>query len=151
MTSSNKLTDSNFTNYQLGIIYSIGSYIPSENIFTIRHKDKHYVNTISTSVKSTPYKQPYNNSIQYVIKISNYKPDLWNTHLSDERQIPRLKDYSDFLRAYIEIHSKLDYSTNYTRKFNTMNLWLFIIKILIILILNKTIKIHCNFNANLTF
>ena len=71
------LTDSNFTNYQLGIIYSIGSY-SSENKFVIRHKDSHYINTISSSVKNTPYILTYNNKTSN-ISYTSY-PEILNIY-----------------------------------------------------------------------
>lgn len=106
----------NFSNYQLGIIFSIGRYEPTENKFIIRHKDKHYIETISSSTTYNLYQQIYKNQKQYVIKLPNYKPDNWNSRNSEERSIPILSDYKDFLRAYMEIHSTLDYSTRHNRK-----------------------------------
>ena len=39
----------------------------------------------------------------------------WTERNSDIRNIPELVDFKGFLRAYIEIHSALDYSTRHKR------------------------------------
>ena len=43
------------SNYQLGIIYSIGTYLHSENRFVIRHKDKYYIDILIPIFKTNPY------------------------------------------------------------------------------------------------
>ena len=58
------------SNYQLRIIYSIGTYLPSENRFVIRHKDKYYIDILIPIFKTNPYIQNSRTQIQYVLKSS---------------------------------------------------------------------------------
>ena len=114
------------SNYQLGILYSVGTYLPSENRFVIRHKDKHYIDILTPVFKTNPYTQNSRTQIQYVLKSStsqNLNPydntnnlSNWSSYNSEIKTIQILSDYKDFLRAYIEIHSTLDYSTRYKNK-----------------------------------
>ena len=114
------------SNYQLGILYSVGTYLPSEHRFVIRHKDKHYIDILTPVFKTNPYTQNSRTQIQYVLKSStsqNLNPynninnlSNWSSYNSEIKTIPILSDYKDFLRAYIEIHSTLDYSTRYKNK-----------------------------------
>lgn len=126
------------SNYQLGILFSIGYYIQSESRYIIRHKDKHYIDSIIPLFKTTPYTQSSRTQTQYVLKSSiKFNPSIlfnWTPHNSDIRDIPILQDYSDFLRAYIEIHSTLDYSIRHTRhktKYKVLRLRVYGNKILI--------------------
>lgn len=113
----------NISNYQLGILFSIGSYISSENKLVIRHKDVHYINSLQPIFNTKLYSQLVNNEIQYVIK-SQSNIELYNYLLSHNyspynseiKTIPILSDYKDFLRAYIEVYSSLDYLTRYSNK-----------------------------------
>lgn len=112
------------SNYQLGIIYSIGTYLHSENRFVIRHKDKYYIDILIPIFKTNPYIQNSRTQIQYVLKSSisqsqNLNPQSlpnWSSYNSKIKTLPVLSDYKDFLRAYIEIHSSLDCSTRYKNK-----------------------------------
>jgi len=56
---------------------------------------------------------------QYVLKTNVFTPnDLpgWTERMAEQRNIPILTDYKDFLRAYFELHSRLDYCVAYRRK-----------------------------------
>lgn len=119
----------NISNYQLGILFSIGTYIPTENRFVIRYKDVHYINSLQPIFNTNPYSQIYKNKIQYVIKSSSQidihnilTSNNYSSYNSPVKTIPILSDYKDFLRAYIEIHSSLDYSTRYSNKKSKKNI-----------------------------
>lgn len=111
------------SHYDLGIIWAVGSY--NENgRFSFRHKEKHFINRLNGYFTNTIYQQKRSkNKIdeQYVLKTKNLNVyDLynigWSERNSDIRDIPNLpnlSDYKDFLRAYIELHSTLDYSTRH--------------------------------------
>ena len=45
--------------------------------------------------------------------IEKLKAIGWTDRNASVRYLPRLNDYRDFMRAYIELHSSLDYSTRY--------------------------------------
>lgn len=109
------------TPYQLGIIWSIGSYIASEQKFVFRHKNKYFLNQIQPLTNHQIYSQTVKDETQYVLKtpalnIQYLKKQNWATRNSDIRNIPILSIYKDFLRAYLEIHSGLDYCTSYSNK-----------------------------------
>jgi len=113
------------TPYQLGIIYSIGSIVDYRWVF--RHCDRYFLEQINFC--NSIYKQIVkrnnrnkdnnnnnNNNIQYVLKMPEEVIDLseynWTNRNSNQRDIPILNsenEYKDFMRAYIEIHGRLDW------------------------------------------
>jgi hypothetical protein len=108
-------------NYTLGIVWSIGSY--QENRFVFRHRDKYYLERINQYCNNTIYQQAgRTGKPQYVLKTGFFSLsdfEGWTERNSEQRNVPLLDDYKDFLRAYFEIHSCLDYCTaykNYGRK-----------------------------------
>ena len=108
-----------FSYYQLGIFWSIASI--SGQTTTIRHNDNYYLEEISKVLDNKIYCQIVKNKSQYVLKstivdIDSFKANNWTERNSKERELPKLESYEDFLRAYIEIHSCLDYSTRYRKK-----------------------------------
>lgn len=102
--------------YQLGIIFAIGSISQGRMIF--RHRDRYFLEQIQELTRNQIYEQQSRTGVQYVLKtrnidIEDLKHSGWNERNAAERNVPILDDYSDFLRAYIEIHGCLDYSTRY--------------------------------------
>lgn len=100
--------------YELGIIWALGTH--TDGKFVLRYKDKYYLKKIAEHVPNIIYAQRREGNIdeiQYVIK--SYLIDLqqlqsmgWDNRVDNNRSIPPLNDYKDFLRAYIEIHSCID-------------------------------------------
>jgi hypothetical protein len=107
-------------NYTLGIIWSIGSF--QDNRFIFRHRNKYFLEQIQKYCNNNIYVQQGRTDIQYVLKTTSFTPsdfEGWTERNSEQRNIPILDDYKDFLRVYFEIHSCLDYCTaysNYGRK-----------------------------------
>mgnify|MGYP000966075934 CR=1 FL=1 len=106
----------NVSNYVLGIIFGIGSITEGRLIF--RHKDRYFLEQIQAFCSNTIYKQEKKGKPQYVLKtrvfnIDELKQYGWEERNAEQRNIPILEDYSDFLRAYVELHGSFDYSTRY--------------------------------------
>ena len=99
----------NFTEYQIGIIWSISTY--AEGRIILRHKERYFLDVINKSVGNTVYSQRSKTNIQYVLKIHLPLSDLesigYTSRNSDIRIVPRFAGL-DFYRAYLEIHSKID-------------------------------------------
>ena len=99
----------NFTEYQIGIIWSISSY--AEGRIILRHKERYFLDVINKSVGNTIYSQRSRTNIQYVLKIHLPLSDLedigYTSHNSNIRITPKFAGL-DFFKAYLEIHSKLD-------------------------------------------
>jgi hypothetical protein len=105
--------------YILGIIFSIGYISRGRLIF--KNKNKYFLEQIQRICGNNIYKQKDKNNVQYVLStkyfnIEKLKDIGWSSRNSDIRQLPRLKQYGDFLRAYIELHSRFDYCTRYKNK-----------------------------------
>lgn len=102
-------------NYTLGIIWSIGTF--QENRFIFRYRNKYFLEQIQRYCNNSTYKQTgRTGKPQYVLKTVSFTPDNfkgWTERNAEQRNIPILTDYKDFLRAYFEIHSCLDYCTSY--------------------------------------
>lgn len=98
-------------NYDIGIFWCIGSF--AENRLSFRHKNKFYIERMQEYFPSKIYQQIHHNTgeNQYVLKTQDFKEYeyLKVAYNSNSKPLPKLKEYSDFLRAYIEIHSTLDY------------------------------------------
>jgi len=111
-----------FSNYSIGIIWALGSNVEN-NKFSIRHREKYFLEQLSPYFKNSIYKQKRTNKQndeQYVLKVSGVDSHKlyemgWSPRNSQIRDVPLLSDYKDFIRAYVEIHSSLDYSTRYKR------------------------------------
>lgn len=110
-----KITFSDFSEYQLGIFWGIASY---SDRFVFRCKDRYFLEVINKTVNNKIYEQQHKGEKQYVLKsglidINTFENNNWINRNSATRDMPRLSNYKDFLRGYIELHSKLDYSTRY--------------------------------------
>lgn len=109
----------NLNDYILGIIFSIG-YI-SRGRFIFKNKNKYFLEQIQKVCGNNIYKQKDKKNVQYVLStkyfdIERLKSIGWNNRNSDIRKLPKLNQYDNFLRAYIELHSRFDYSTRYRSK-----------------------------------
>ena len=112
----------NVSIYDLGIIWSLGSYV-EERRFSFRHKEKYFLECLNKYFNNTIYEQERkgeSSGRQFVLKVTGLNMDQlyemgWTERNSDIRNIPELVDSKGFLRAYIEIHSALDYSTRHKR------------------------------------
>ena len=107
-----------FNNYELGILFSIGSWLENDNVLVLRHKNKYFLEQINKYYSYNIYKQCVKDKNQYVLKIYNFNIQNlykigWNNRNSNIRDIPQLDCYKDFLRAYLELHGCLDYSVRY--------------------------------------
>jgi len=120
-TIKKKVVINSVSKYDLGIIWSIGSYSEETKQFIIRHKDRNFLDSIMKNFESTIYSQKSRTGIQYILKTALLNVDAlkkigWTERNAEQRNVPILDDYRDFLRAYFELHSSLDYCTSYTRK-----------------------------------
>jgi hypothetical protein len=116
-----------FINYHLGIIWSIGTYSQEENSFTIRHKNKYFLEQLQPYFDSSIYPQKSRTGTQHVLKtclinIEQFQNIGWTERNAEQRNIPILEDYRDFLRSYLELHSRLDYCTGYKRHNKRQNI-----------------------------
>ena len=109
----------NATTYQLGIIFSIGSYNKEDGRITFRHKDSYFLEQLQTLFPNNIYTQEVHSGKQYAMKshvnIETLASINWNARNSYIRELPILENYKDFLRAYLEIHSRFDYCTTYSK------------------------------------
>lgn len=103
------------SNYQLGVIWSIGTYLEDESRMVFRHNDRYFLEQLKNLTQNNIYLQSTPEKRYYVLKI----PEMdikhleslgWTDRNSDTRYMPVLNDYKDFLRPYIELHSSLDYN-----------------------------------------
>lgn len=109
------------TSYQLGIIWAIGSYTDGYMVF--RHKEKYFLEQLQPLFQNKNRIRSQNNkgNTQHMLKSANFDVEYlqklgWEGRLSENRALPILEDYTDFLRAYIECHSTFDYCTAYSSK-----------------------------------
>lgn len=107
------------SNYQLGIIWSIGRY--TEDGMFFRAKDKYFLEQLQLLTNNKVTSQKARTGIQYKLKsvsfdIQGLKKYGWTERNAVERDIPILNDYKDFLRAYIEIHGRLDKQVRRSKK-----------------------------------
>lgn len=122
-----KITFYDLSDYQLGIFWGIGSYVKEEDAVTFKDRRKHFVKIMESITDSNMYEQiTSKGKIQYVLKscmfdINSFILNGWTERKAKVRDIPPLEEYNDFLRAYIELHSSLDYSIRYSR--NKKNKW----------------------------
>lgn len=109
------------SNYDLGIIWALGSKI-EQNKFSFRHKEKYFIERLSLVFGNNVYSQKRvkdKSDVQFVLKPKLNADELyslgWSARNSEERDLPALNDYKDFLRSYVEVHSSLDYSSRRKR------------------------------------
>lgn len=136
--------DIEINNRILGILWAIGG--DNGECFYLRSKYKEVIKEIRDyfGMDNAVIEGISNTGVQYKLKIfgdirwniletlNNYG---WCSRNADQRNIPILENYQDFLRSYIELHSELDYSTRYTRnkkrKYKALRLRIYGNKVLI--------------------
>lgn len=126
------------SNYQLGIIFAIGS--TSEGRMIFRHRNRYFLEQIQQLTGNKIYIQHSQTGPQYAFKTQNINIDElkcygWTKRNAEQRNVPMLNDYSDFLRAYIEIHSVLDYSVRYRCKNKKINIKAYVLEYMAIMFL----------------
>jgi len=111
-----KVVYKNLSNYQKGIFWSIGSYIPSDEAMVFKSKSFHHIKELQEITPCNKIGQlTVKGKPQYVLKsymynMEDFKENKWTRRNGEFRYLPVLSCYRDFLRAYIELHSCLDYS-----------------------------------------
>ncbi|MDO5572959.1 MAG: hypothetical protein Q4G60_03155 [bacterium] len=105
-----------FNDYQLGIIFATSSC--TENAIVVRHQNKFFLDQVAQSTCNTVYGQIINGKPQYVLKM--YSVDIkslcdigYGKRNDADRTIPESAGI-DFLKAYLEIHSRADWQTAYS-------------------------------------
>jgi len=117
-----KISFYDLTDYQKGIFWGIGSYVKEEDSVTFKDRRKHFLKIMGEITGNKVYKQiTPKNKKQYVVKsylydIETFKKNNWTERKAKTRELPPLKNYKDFLRAYIELHSGLGYSIRRRKK-----------------------------------
>ena len=108
------------TDYDLGILWALGGH-DNAGRFVMRCKNKYFLEQIQKYTNCNIYEQATPQvEKQYVLKFASKEIDFlkslqWSSRKSNERMLPTVENYSDFLRAYFEIHCRLDYSTRHLR------------------------------------
>lgn len=118
----------NISPYQLGILWSIGYYDKDKKRFVLRHKERYFLEQLQDMTSGNIYYQVNAGKEQYVLMIHGFDIEQlrsmnWTERNADIRYLPVLDDYRDFLRAYLEIHSTLDYSTRYSKSKSKSSKW----------------------------
>lgn len=117
------------TSYHLGIIWAIGSYIESDTSFVLQHKNLYFLDQISPYLESDPFFNPDGDNYKLktnMIDINQLQSMGYSNRNADKRSLPALSEYSDFMRAFLELHGCIDYSTIYSqnrkKKYNRVRL-----------------------------
>jgi len=116
-----KISLDRILDYHLGIFWSIGSYSDETKQFIFVHRERYFLEQIELYFDSRIYAQEARTAIQYVLKTALLNVDAlkkigWTERNAEQRNVPLLNNYRNFLRAYFELHSSLDYCTSYNRK-----------------------------------
>lgn len=107
-------------NYVLGIFWAIGRYSVDNGIkyFFIRHKERYYLDVVrqELGLKSSVFFAEHKGKPQYKLKVTGFdfariEKLGWQPRFSEQRDYPKIYEHRDFLRAYIEIHSRIDILT----------------------------------------
>lgn len=115
-----RLSFHDLTNYELGIFWGVGSFIEEENTVVFRERRKHFIEVMERLVESNLYQHTLEKrKTQYILKssmfdIGSFIDNGWSKRNASTRDVPPLDDYRDFLRAYIELHSGINYSLRYS-------------------------------------
>lgn len=119
-----KKSFSQATSYQLGIIFGCGSFITENGTkrFVARHKDRYFLEQIENLFCNNKIGfREIGNKRYYILKSSKFDYDSliamnYRSRNNNERYLPVLEDYKDFLRAYVELHGSWDYCTSYKKR-----------------------------------
>jgi DNA-binding CsgD family transcriptional regulator len=102
--------------YLLGIIWGLGRY-SEEGAMFFRHSNRYFLEQLQNLCDNEITEGYSRTGTQYKLKsvlfdIDQLKQIGWTERNADERDIPKLIDYKDFLRSYIEIHGYLSENRN---------------------------------------
>ena len=103
-------------NYDKGIFWGIGSFTDGRIVF--RHKDPYFIERMKLYTDNRIYQQESKDKEQNVLKTSDFDclsftENGWTARNANERNVPLLVNYKDFIRSYVELHSSLEYSRRY--------------------------------------
>ena len=106
--------------YALGVIWGCGTIATDDGRLIVRHRDRHYTDYVAGLTGNRVYQQDGRTGTQHVVKVSAISMQElismgWSPRTADSRGLPGLTDYQAWARAWIELHSVLDYSTRYRR------------------------------------
>lgn len=104
--------------YVLGIIWGVSSLCDERFVF--RHKDKYFIELLQNIFGGNIYCQKARTDMQYVLKLRTSQSitllaklkELGYTHRnSDSRRLPTGAN-KEFIKAYLELHSCIDFHKN---------------------------------------
>ena len=100
------------TDYDKGIFWGLGSFVDSDGRFIFRHRQRYFIDRMKYYVHNEIYTQKNKGKVQYVLKtsdvdINSFIEHGWTERNAEQRNVPILDYYKDFLRGYIELHSAL--------------------------------------------
>jgi len=109
---------SSLTGYQLGILWAIANYDPTDNYLLCRYQVRYFLEQIQLLRPTLQIQESQSRTgPQYRLKMSGLSLDElfqlgWTPRNANERNVPPLDDYRDFLRAWIEIHGRVKYGSH---------------------------------------
>ena len=106
--------------YGMGIIWACGTMPGNDGRLLVRHRDKHYPDHIARLTGNKVYRQESRTGPVWAVKISTLRLyDLlqqgWTQRTVKLRHLPPMVDYRAFIRAWVETHGVLDYSTRHRK------------------------------------
>lgn len=114
------------TPYQLGIIFSLYSFKSKENKVIFSHRDKYFLEQIQPlfigNIEKYIVKPSGNIRYRLITRPFAFLKQYFESSELLEKNLttlPKLKDYHDFLRAYIEINGVLYFKYYYRKDINT--------------------------------
>lgn len=114
-------------NYVLGILWAIGRYSEDtgERYFFLRHKDRYFLDVVrqELGVTANLHQVTHKGRPQYRLKISGFDVSSlesigWQPPREGRRRYPKIAEHHDFIRAYIEVHGRIDTLTIRDRRRN---------------------------------
>lgn len=107
------------SNYELGILWSLGRYDKSKDQFIISCQDdgqgnEYFIEQFSRITNKSPRttiagKKLRHYLITYVFDIKELRSIGWAPEDTITKEVPVLDDYKDFIRSYIETKGTIDY------------------------------------------
>lgn len=102
--------------YVLGILWVIGRYSDDNGrYFFLRHKDWYYLDIVRQELNVTAkiHQVMHKGKPQYRLKASGFEITVlqrlgWQPRWDVQRVYPKITEHRDLLRAYLEIHSRVD-------------------------------------------
>lgn len=107
--------------YVLGILWAIGTFTEEEGTryILLRHKERYFLDEVKKELDVTAaiHTVTEKGKTQYRLKVHGYDTPRemerlgWQPRWSEQRGYPNITEHRDFIRAYIEIHSRMDVLT----------------------------------------